>query len=107
MMWVVASFNEKEQIGDGFLKALADANRAQFRYDVRLSPGQKDEKAPSTRWTAESIGQKLAEIEREAGRAPANVWVCGSPSMNQAFEEAFASLQAQGKISNVTRAVVL
>ena len=102
MFWVVASFREKEQIGDGFLKALADANGAQFRYDVTLS-GQ----VGSTRWTAESIGQKLAEIEREAGRAPANVWVCGSPSMNQAFEEAFASLQAQGKISNVTRAVVL
>ena len=37
MMWVVASFREKEQIGDGFLKALADANGAQFRYDVTLS----------------------------------------------------------------------
>ena len=37
MFWVVAGFREKEKIGDGFLKALADANAAQFRYDVTLS----------------------------------------------------------------------
>ena len=32
------------------------------------------------------------------GRMPVNVWVCGTPSMNQTFEEAFEKLYEEGKI---------
>lgn len=38
----------------------------------------------------ETIAEKLAEIESQSdGRKLSNVWVCGTPSMNETFEKAF------------------
>jgi hypothetical protein len=62
----------------------------------------------NSRWTTESIEAKLEEIASETGgKTPTNIWVCGTPSMNQTFEMAFADLQRRGKISNLTNIQIL
>lgn len=41
------------------------------------------------------------------GRAPINVWVCGTPSMNQTFEIAFKKLHKEGKVAEMTNLRVI
>ncbi len=80
-LWFNVRLNSEEALGDELLSALAQANTTQFKYDAVR---KNIENPPSSsRWTEQSITDKLAEIEQETGgKTPINIWVCGTPSMN-------------------------
>ena len=87
---------------------MSEANPSLFRYDVVRKAALADGEVSNSRWTTESIEAKLDEITRETGgKIPVNIWVCGTPSMNETFEKAFTELKARGKISTITSAQVI
>ena len=55
--WFNVRLNSREAIADDLCAALASANPAQFRYDVVKK--NSEDPPSSSRWTAESIEEKL------------------------------------------------
>ena len=78
-----ASFaNEEEAIALDFLQAASEALGDRFELRLRLSDGARE--AETARWDAKFIDEEMCKL----GVQPEKIWVCGTPVMNQVFENA-------------------
>ena len=78
-----ASFaNEAEAIALDFLQAASEALGDRFELRLRLGDGARE--AETARWDAKFLDEEMCKLEVQ----PEKIWVCGTPAMNQVFENA-------------------